>query len=157
MVQLLLKWGANPAAADADGSTPLVAAAFSREPEVVKFLLRRGVYNDENLRKAVLLASIQSHTSVCVAVLRHVAASRPRDLLKTCISLLQPGHSRCVMEAFILADIDAPAGYDEQVAALGREREQVEAVKRGACELFVQSAMHLKRAERLDGRGRRGL
>ena len=60
------------------------------------------------------------------------------------------------MKAFILADIDASAGSDEQVAALDREREEVEAEKRGACELFVQSAMNHKHAELLNGRGRRG-
>ena len=68
-----------PAAADADGSTMLAAAVHSWEPEVVKWLLRRGAHDDAELRKAVQWSSMQSHTAVCVAVLRHVAAARPRD------------------------------------------------------------------------------
>ena len=50
------------------------------------------------------------------------------------------------MKALLLANVDASAGYDQQVVALDREREQVEAEKRGARELFVQAVMHLKRA-----------
>ena len=155
VVQLLLSHGANAAAVGGDGYTPLPAAAFSGQPEVIKLLLRRGAYSDEELREAVQVASLQSHASACVAVLRHVAAGRPKDVLRKCIASVQPGNRECVMEALVLANVDASAGYDEQVAALDKEREQMEAEKRGARVLFVQSAMHLKRAEQLVDQGRR--
>ena len=144
-VKLLLSCGANPAVVieGEGGWTPLLLAVAQGHTEVVELLLRREVYSDQELERGVREARDRNYTEVCISVLRYVE-KRPGDVWERCMAYLGPSQRLEVMRALIRADRNAPAGHGERVAALDRERAELELFRRRNQELLVHNILLFK-------------